>query len=365
MFKMAATRMVLTWDRNLSVFLILFSCLVASSCGTKTFPRPIQTEPSMQIKDLQAQVRSRKVELTWSVTEYLTTRSKYRNHQFVIQRAEVSWENRNCLDCPAPYEEVQVIDLSQLGRLRTESNKYLWVDPNVAPNHVYRYQITIRSEKGRLESVSNASLAKVIPAPGAVAKVNAVTERQGILVRWQKPQKDQTGSALQGQLRFVVERLTTGKGHKWETVSPVPVDGSEYLDTTVASNQSYDYRVTPVLIFEDSNIYGESAVVQYAKAPDAVTPPPPQSVWVIPAKGSLEVHWIESEGTVAGYHVYRRQGQEIIRLTVNPLGHPPYVDNHAKKNETYFYAVSAVGSSPQQQEGLLSKWVEIRNAFFD
>jgi len=76
------------------------------------------------------------------------------------------------------------------------------------------------------------------------------------------------------------------------------------------------------------------------------------------------VHWTESEGKVFGYHVYRRDGEQITRLTANPLKHPPYTDSSAKKNEVYFYAVSAVSTSAQQQEGLLSKWVEIRNDLF-
>jgi hypothetical protein len=104
-------------------------------------------------------------------------------------------------------------------------------------------------------------------------------------------------------------------------------------------------------------------VFKLAKAPDTLTAPPPQSVWVIPGKGGLEVQWLESEGKVVGYHVYRRQGQDIIRLTANPLSRPPFIDQAAKKGETYFYAVSAVSPGPEHREGLLSKWTEVHNVF--
>ena len=101
------------------------------------------------------------------------------------------------------------------------------------------------------------------------------------------------------------------------------------------------------------------------KAPDAVPPPPPGNVWVIPVKGALEVHWIPSEGKVEGYHVYRREGKEIIRLTATPVQKPPYVDSTVRKNVVYAYAVSAVGNQAGKREGLLSKWAEMRSLMID
>jgi hypothetical protein len=365
MSKMKARHPVVEGKNNLQFLLLLLSCLVATSCGQKGFPRPEQQAPPPQIKDAQAQVNPRGVELTWSVPDQLLAKSKGVGYQLVIQRAEIKWENRNCLDCPAQFQDKQVVDVIRPEPAVRAGNKYTWIDSNVSPDHAYRYQIGIRNVQRRIVSVSNAALAKVVTTPGAVPSVTAATEGQGILLRWQRPQMDKARSAMPGQVKFLVERTAAGKTPKWETISPVPVDGGEFLDITVASNQNYDYRVTPVVVFEETNVLGEASAVQHARAPDTVIPPPPQSVWVIPAKGRLEVHWLESEGTPMGYHVYRRQGQEIIRLTASPVGHPPFVDQNAAKNEVYFYAVSAVSQGPSFREGLLSKWIEIRNAFVE
>jgi hypothetical protein len=351
-------------DKNLQFLLVLLSCLVAASCGQKSFPRPAQQGGPPEIKDLQSQVRPRGAVLNWSAPDQLLTKTKGVVYQLVIQRAELRWENRNCLDCPAQYQDKQVIDIIRPQPAVRDGKKFSWIDATVARDHAYRYQIGIRDDKGRIVSVSNPAVVKILPVPAAPTQISADPEGQGILVRWQKPQKDKSGTTMQGQLKFVVERSTSSKSPKWDAISPVPVDGTEFLDTTVASDQNYEYRVVPFMVFEETNILGEPSPVQPAKAPDTVTPPPPQSVWVLPGKGHLEIHWLESEGKVMGYHVYRRQGQEIIRLTVNPLNHPPFVDQRAAKNEIYFYAVSAVGPGPQYREGLLSKWVEIRNTFF-
>jgi hypothetical protein len=343
--------------------LVLLSCLVATSCGTKTFPRPEQQIPPPQIKDASAEVHPKGVELSWTMPDQMITKVKGKFFQFVIQKADVSWENRNCLDCPATFQDKQVIDPLRPEPALKQGKKFTWRDTGVSREHAYRYQIAVRNEQGRIVAVSNGVAVKVLTPPAILPKVAAVTEAQGILVRWQKPPKEQTPTAAQGRLHYQVERSLSGKTPKWEAISPVPVDGLEFLDTAVASDQSYDYRVTPVLVFEETQIFGEPATFNMAKAPETVTPPPPQSVWVVPGKGQLEVHWLESEGKVLGYHVYRRQGQDIIRLTANPLNHAPFSDKAAKKNETYFYAVSAVSPGPQFREGLLSKWIEVHNVF--
>ncbi|HBD09019.1 MAG TPA: hypothetical protein DCZ69_12230 [Syntrophobacteraceae bacterium] len=344
----------------------LLLCLVAVGCGQKGFPRITQQAPPPQIKDAHAEVQPRGVEITWTMPDEVAAKTKGRFYQFVLQKAEVTWDKRNCLDCPASFQDKQVIDPLRPEPAYKRGRRFSWIDSNIQKERAYRYQIAIRDDQGRILSVSNGVAVKVLPVPGAPAKVTATTDKQGIMVRWQKPgkEKEQAGAANQAQLKYLLERSPSGKEAKWESISPVPIEGLEFLDSTVASDQNYDYRVTAVLIFEDSNIRGEPSTVNRAQAPDTLTPPPPQSVWVVPSKGHLEVHWLESEGKVQGYHVYRRQGKEITRLTAKPLDRPPFVDQAAQKNETYFYAVSAVSPGPDSREGLLSKWSEIRNVFF-
>ncbi len=343
-------------------FLGLLLCLVTAGCGQKSFPRIMQQGPLPQIKDAHAEVQPRGVEITWTMPDEVAAKTKGKSYQFVLQKAEMPWDH--CRDCPVTFQDKQVIDPLRPEPAYKQGKRFSLIDTNIKKDHAYRYQIAIRNEQGRILSVSNGMAVKVLPPPGVPGTVVAATDKQGIMVRWQKPPKEQGGAASQAQLKYTLERSPSGKEAKWESISPVPIDGLEFLDSAVASDQNYDYRVTAVLVFEDTNIRGEPAVFRRARAPDTVTPPPPQSVWVVPSKGHLEVHWLESEGKVQGYHVYRRQGQEITRLTASPLGHPPFVDQAARKNETYFYAVSAVSPGPDSREGLLSKWTEIRNVFF-
>ncbi len=72
---------------------------------------------------------------------------------------------------------------------------------------------------------------------------------------------------------FRVERLSGEKG--WEKASPSPVKGNAYYDQAIAAEQSYSYRVVPVLFMDEVSICGEPSSTILAKGPESVPPPPP------------------------------------------------------------------------------------------
>jgi hypothetical protein len=278
---------------------------------------------------------------------------------YSILRSEPKWENRNCLECPSPdQQQVQIIDVS--AAKATSAGKLRWTDTNISYRKAFRYQIAVVDEKGNRVSVSNSTIAKIYPGPAASVDVTAATQPQGILIQWKPVSKDLEGNNLDAaNVSFRVERISGDK--VWEKVSPSPVKGNSYYDQAIASGLSYSYRVVPVLYIDEAVIYGEPSSTVLVKAPEVMPPPHPDKVWATPAHGVLEINWTESDGKNSGYHVYRREGKEIIRLTASPVQHPPFVDRGVKKGATYFYAVSAVSAGADHKEGLLSKWTEVRN----
>jgi hypothetical protein len=344
---------------------VLFLGVLLSGCGVKTYPRPILPEQIPQIQDLKTQVRLKAVEVTWSLPEQLNESLIGAGYTLAVMRSELNWGNRGCLDCPASgQQEVLTIDPANPAPAIREGNVFTWMDLSVSVQHAYRYQVFIQDQKKHPLSSSNPSIAKVLAPPLALKNLAVAPEPRGVALQWKATAaKTSPGQTSPGEVHFLVERH--GPEGTWERLSALPVKGSTFLDSAVASGQAYDYRVTPVYLFEDTLILGEPSVFLQARAPDAVPPPPPGNVWVIPVKGALEVHWIASEGKVEGYHVYRREGKEIIRLTATPVKNPPYVDATVKKNVVYSYAVSAVGNQAGKREGLVSKWVEIRSLLID
>lgn len=351
--------------RALAVLILLLTgvtCL--GGCGKKTYPRPLSQLAKPEIGDLHARVTPRGVELSWTIPESVRAGEKRSAHHFKLYKAQVKWEDRNCPACP-PVEQQDGIrlELSAPEPARIEGNSMIWLDSQAAKNHAYRYYVTLIGKRERELARSNPILVKVVSAPAPLRDFEVSTLPQGIMLQWKSPSRDVQGEPLQGDLQYTIERRPPNG--QWEKLSTVPIKANNFLDKTIASNLNYDYRVTPAVIFEGTAVTGEPALFSQARAPGSVPPPPPKSVWVIPGKGGIEVQWMESEGKTAGYHVYRREGKEITRLTATPIEKAPYVDRSVKRNVVYSYAVSAVNEQPDQKEGLLSKWVEIRSLMIE
>ena len=341
--------------KRVAIISICALSVIIAGCGTKKFPKPLGGAPPPQVKNLSAQVMPGGVELSWSPVAVAAGK----RIGYSIMRSDLKWENRNCLECPPPEQQrVQTIDAA--AAKPGEDGKLRWVDANVSYRRAFRYQVAVTDEKGDHVSISNPAIAKVYPGPAAPVNLAAATQPQGILLQWKPVLKDLEGNNIDASsLSFRVERLSGDKG--WQKAAPSLIKGEAYVDHSVAPGQSYSYRVVGALFTDGVSILGVPSSTVQAKGPETVQPPPPGKVWITPAHGALEIHWTESDGATGGYHVYRREGKEISRLTASPVQHPPFVDKDAKKGLTYFYAVSAVSAQADHKEGLLSKWIEVRN----
>lgn len=334
-----------------------------SGCGVKTYPKPIVQQPPAQINDLQSEVRGGAVELSWVVAPSQHKSEQSASWRFAVLKSEVPWDKRSCLECPAPEQTtILTIDPVHPEPAFLRDNRLVVKDASVATGRAYRYQIAIQDQKERVLTLSNPTIAKVTTPPLPPINVTVAKQNHGILLSWKEPKKDAAGQPVKQEMLYGVERRILNGS--WEQISPAPVKGASFFDQAVASDQIYEYRVFGLLLFEGTNTWSGPSAVHQIKAPGALPPPPPSTVWAIPAKGVLEIHWTQSEGKVSGYHVYRREGKEITRLTSQAVQGPPYVDSTARPNVVYFYAVSAIGVEPPHPEGLLSKWAEIRNLQF-
>ncbi len=329
----------------------LFCALASASCGMVGNPKPINPEAPPEISDLEAMVRPGAVELMWSIPAGDNVNS------YVVRRSRIRWEDRECGTCsPIGQDEVHMFDRFHPEPAVAANGKMVWEDRNVNMSGAYRYRITVTDRKGHILSASNQVVVKILPPPPRVEDLRAEPGRQGIGLQWKSPRK---GKESFEEIRYVLERRQSGG--LWEKVSPVPITGDSFTDSAIRSKQVYDYRVSSLIVMDGVNILGESATIQHVEAPDAIPPPPPTTVWALLNNGAVQVQWTESGG-VAGYHVYRRgESGEIVRLTDEPIKHPPFDDSNVQANALYFYAVSAVGSDPHHREGMVSKWIEIRN----
>ncbi|MBZ4660429.1 MAG: hypothetical protein JG766_2352 [Desulfacinum sp.] len=339
-------------------------CLVAltalASCGRKTPPKPVTPEAPPRVTSIQADVEGQTVELRWEIPDRLrkTTPGEY---TFVVQREETDAAAAECAECPpANVRSLVRIDPAGAGSWHVEDSRITWKDTLSEGATALRYWIGILGPDESIISLSSPVRILMREPPAALKNVRGAAEPRGILVRWEAP----SGKQAPGETstRFSVERREAGGS--WEPASPEPVQGNSFLDTGVLPEGMYEYRVRPFVRVLDARIHGPWTPSEPVKAPPKITPPPPESVWAIPTEKALEIYWTESLVPVEGYHVYRKDGETITRLTVDPIAAPPYADTKAQPNKVYLYAVSAVSADAPHREGLLSKWFEVRNVRF-
>lgn len=341
---------------------LMIALIFAGGCGKKTPPRPVGLEKPPQVVDIRAELVDGQVRLTWPIPPIFHEKKRPGDLIFVVQRERTDLERVQCGDCPPEAVETLVaIDPASQGPWQVDHGMVHWTDTSAQAEEVYRYWIAIVDKKERVLSLSAPRRVHLSAPPRPMKKVETCADQRGVLVRWDAPMT--ADKMPDPKTSFLIERRQ--KGLEWETLNPEFFQGNSYLDTSVQPLEHYQYRVRPVLRVLDAEVRGpwtESALI---RAPERMPPPPPTTVWAVPSREKIEVHWTESALPVAGYHVYRRDGKTIVRLTGEPLNKPPFIDAKVEPNKVYAYAVSSVSPDAPYKEGLLSKWVEVRHVRFN
>lgn len=346
----------------LSSFALVFALFSLFGCGRKGFPVPGVTEQeSPKVDKIAVNVHPDGVEISWNIPSEKVDLSKY-PYCFIVEKAEIDWKGLSCKDCPdLPWQRSQCFHPAYPDPAQVEQGKMFWKDAQVAVNHAYRYRVTVNDrDKHRTIMASDPVDVKLYPPLDLMKRIVGRATDKGIIVEWQVcPDRCKEAGDTLG---FRIERR---KGNEaWRTVSENNYKKTSYLDTDIEAGNIYDYRVTPYYQKDGVTFWGKPVVVSKIKARTKILPPPPESVWVVPGKEGLEVHWLEPKGRIAGYNVYRKQSDgSIVRLNGKPVAHSPYIDKTALPNQVYGYAVSSVSSDPSATEGVTSSWIEIRNVF--
>ncbi|SFN08641.1 fibronectin type III domain-containing protein [Thermodesulforhabdus norvegica] len=350
--------------------------LAFQGCGKKTLPLPEVRQVLPEISIEKADITGEGIVISWKLPETGEIRSpagkKHKNETgrfenypycFVVEKAEISRGGTLCMECPdLPWEQSTCLHPAFPGPAAFDGRTMKWKDGNVRRGHAYRYRVVVYDVGTQRPLVYSSPFDLVVSEPPvSIEKGNAKSDEKGIFLTWFLPANGSVQKNA-GEIRFAVERRS--EASQWKRVDAGDLGNTSYLDTEVKPGMTYEYRVTPYLKKGAVTVWGTPFVLPPIAAEDRMLPPPPKTVWVVPGKEGLEIHWLEVTKPVKGYHVYRKyEDGTILRLTQQPVEHPPFIDKGVKKNVVYFYAVSSLSPYPPYREGLVSSWVEIRNVF--
>ncbi len=351
--------------RCVTAGLVVVALLMMCGCGRKGFPvASVGGKEPPTVGKIGAQVFSDGVEISWDVPQGTESNTSDYPYCFIVERAEIPWEGMSCQECPAlAWVRSECFHPAYPGSARWEKGKMIWKDTQVAVKRAYRYQVAMHDRaSNRLVVTSKFLDVQVHESPDVIKRVGAKASDKGILLEWFVC--PDSCKNIEESLAFQVDRR---KGAEpWASLTDEPYRKTSYLDGAVEPGGIYDYRVTPYYVVNGVAIWGKPAVVSRIKSRSRLLPPPPETVWVVPGKNGLEVHWLEVKGKeqVLGYNIYRKQQDgNIVRLNDKPVEHSPFVDKNAAAGAVYGYAVSSVASDATRSEGVTSSWIEIRNVF--
>ena len=219
------------------------------------------------------------------------------------------------------------------------------------------YFVELKSPHGRSAGLSNTAEVVAGKAPDAVEQLSAKVRKDGVALHW-------SAGADSSPVRLERTLLTPAVKQQTGALAPPPepaeqnlmvtdVAAGAALDRTARFGESYEYRAVRV---QQLSVDGKTLeLVSAASAPvradvvDVFPPAVPAGLAAVasidPASGqaSIDLSWEPvSDATLAGYVVYRSEGDGAWQRLPGNQAAPAFHDAQVARGHSYRYAVSAV-----------------------
>ncbi len=328
--------------------------LSAIGCGTPGAPQPPSLNLPERVTDLEATRAGNRVSLTWTMPKKNTDKLILKDKIAVkVCRSE---ETGACMDAgaalslppgkPATFTETLPAALDS-GDPRT-----------------LRYFVELKNKNGRSAGLSNVAIVVAGKAPEAVEGLKTEVQKAGVILHW-TGDGETTAVRLQRTLLTPPAPKKSKEGlleapeePKEQNLLIENVGESRALDKTVHFGESYEYRAQRVArVSADGRTWelaGELSAPVRVDVQDVFPPAVPTGLAAVGSIGengtgaSIDLSWQpDSESDVAGYVVYRREGEGAWQRIspAEPVVGPGFHDAQVTAGHTYRYAVSAVDQS--------------------
>ena len=320
-----------------------------TGCGSQGNPLPPSLELPRPVSDLKAARKGDKVLLTWTAPRETTDKLRIKEVGTTrVCRATAATASTEC----SPVGEVAAGQAPASG-----AASYTDALPRELqeqdPTGLAVYTVEAVNSRGRSAGPSNAvrvPLSPTLPPPtGLEARVTA----EGVALSFSAPATP-TGVAP-GERTHSLRIYRRTAGAAGETVAgelPLPDSPPSFLDATIEWEKSYQYRITTVTRITPPGgtpveVEGDDSAVEVL-AHDSFPPAAPKEVQAVATAAGgqsfMDLTWsLSSEADLAGYNVYRREGDaQPQKINGELLRTPAFRDSSVAAGHTYLYSVSAV-----------------------
>jgi fibronectin type 3 domain-containing protein len=202
-----------------------------------------------------------------------------------------------------------------------------FVDSGLDPDTTYLYRVRAFNDGG---TSGYSNTARVVTAPTAPNGLTAsAVSNTEIRVFWSDNSLTETG--------FKIER-SKDNGKTFTQVGRVGAGTTEFLDTKLAGNTAYTYRVRATNASGDSDYSNTATATTLPNAPTA----PVRLTGKALSQTDIQLDWVDTSGDETSFDLERSQDGAAFTLLVSlPADQKTYTDTGLAPDTDYFYRVRA------------------------
>ncbi|HEV2021366.1 MAG TPA: fibronectin type III domain-containing protein [Terriglobales bacterium] len=354
------------FTRYFSALLTVAALALLTGCGAQGNPQPPSLELPKPVADLRAARKGDRVLLNWTAPRETT--DKLRIKEAGTARVCRATAPPAAMEC-SPVAEVPAGQAPAAGAANfTDTLPRELQEQN--PTGFAVYTVEAVNARGRSAGLSNqvrVPLTPTLPPPGQLfSQVTA----EGPVLSWVVPADKQGESLLlpeamkaRSPVAYSYRLYRRDKERPTAAAVIVPIENAfasprlaqpnlNVRDTGTEWEKTYLYWVTTVT---RSTAEGQSVEVEGEDSPpaevsvhDVFPPAAPTAVQAVASSGGgqnfIDLTWtLNGEADLAGYNVYRREGDaQPQKINAELVKTPAFRDPNVTAGHTYFYSVSAV-----------------------
>lgn len=333
----------------------LLLLLLSPACGRIGEPLPPLIRIPGPIVDLAARQQGAEVVLSWTLPHLNTDGSMATTLASIeiyraVREPSSAGEAARALDDSDLWRVLQTAPASERAEQKSVRDVLEGQDLSEALEREFSYAAKVFNRKGQTAGFSNIATLWLQPVPQPPGRPSLNATEEFVEVSWAPSSTNIDGSPVAAGVAFNLYRASSERRSIGSPLNSTPVAGTSYRDGSARLGETYAYRVRAVLETARGRVESRESEVASLFHRDLYPPAPPRQLTLVAGREFLSLAWFpNSEADLAGYHVFRRQGQgDFQRLTATATRRTSYEDRDLLEGPVHSYRVTAVDRAGNQ-----------------